>query len=43
MIRFGVYLYFSYMYQYVTKTNLNGTLTVDLPFQTLVVDFSLNL
>ena len=37
----GVHLYIYYMY--ITKKSLNGTLAVDLPFQTLVVDFSLNL
>ena len=42
MIGAGVHLY---VYIYVCDPNksLNGTLAVDLPFQTLAVDFSLNL
>ena len=42
MIGAGVHLYI-YMYMYMTQKNLNGTLVVDLPFQTLTIDFSLNL
>ena len=42
-----IYIYI-YLYVYVydpppQKKSLNGTLAVDLPFQTLAVDFSLNL
>ena len=42
MIGTGVHLYI-YMCVYDPPKSLNGTLAVDLPFQTLAVDFSLNL
>ena len=32
-----------YIYVYDPPKSLNGTIVVDLPFQTLAVDFSLNL
>ena len=38
----GVYLYI-YIYDNDPQKSLNGTLAVDLPIQTLAVDFSLNL
>ena len=43
MIGAGVHFYI-YIYMYMTpqKESLNGTLAVDLPFQTLAVDFLLN-
>ena len=43
MIGPGVHLYVC-IYAYVTpQKSFNGTLVVNLPFQTLTVDFSLNL
>ena len=38
-----IYILYNYMYTYDPQKSLNGTLAVDLPFQTLAVDFSLNL
>ena len=41
-----VYIYiciYIYVYIYVPPKSLNGTLVVDLPFQTLAVDFLFNL
>ena len=48
MIGTGVHLYvcryvYIYMYICVIQKSLNGTLAVDSPFQTLAVDFSLNI
>ena len=43
MIGAGVHLYIHVRVCIRPKKNLNGTLAVDLPFQTHTVDFSLNL
>ena len=41
-IIYTVYIYTD-IYVYDPPKSLNGTLAVDLPFQTLAVDFSMNL
>ena len=38
-----IYILYYMYYVYDPQKSLNGTLVVDLPFQTLAVDFSLNL
>ena len=42
MIGVGVHLYVGMYIMCDPPKSLNGTLAVDLPFQSLVVDFSLN-